>query len=104
MHPVIKENELTPECLKVWQDFKRCHAEKRVGRLFRACAQLENDLNDCLGREWEAKVEANKEGLDVYRRIEYLRDLKKEEEQKKRATDGLTLEEKIKLAKKEAQV
>ncbi len=104
MHPVIKEHELTPECLKIWHDFKKCHAEKRIGRLFRACAQLENDLNDCLGKEWEQKVRNNQEGIDVYRRIEYLRDLRKEEEERKRASGGLTLEEKIKLAKKEAKV
>jgi hypothetical protein len=77
MHPVIKEKELTEECRIAWEELKKCHATKRVGRLFRACAAYETALNDCLGREWDQRVERNKEGTEAYRKFAYLRDAKR---------------------------
>jgi hypothetical protein len=102
MHPVIKEKQLTEECLKIWREFKKCHKEKPVARLFRACSSLENDLNNCLTKEWQAKVEANKKGLDAFHRFQYLREVRKEMEKNRTVMDELSLEEKIKLAKKAA--
>ena len=104
MHPVIKEKELTPECLRAWEELKSCHSTKRLKRLVGHCHQYELALNECLGKEWDQRVERNKEGLEAYRKFEYLRDVKRVEQQQKPANEQLTIEEKIRLAKKAAEV
>ncbi|XP_055902296.1 COX assembly mitochondrial protein 2 homolog [Eupeodes corollae] len=60
MHTDLSSHLHTPECNKIINDLKDCHAENKLGRFLGYCNELDSLLVKCLKQERVNRSAANR--------------------------------------------
>jgi len=60
MHPDLSPHLHTPECNKLIESLKACHAENIFGKFIGRCNEIDSELWKCLKREREQNSANNR--------------------------------------------